>query len=99
MSLQKLPHTTIRALVGLLALACTVTVGLFASPGAPAAARPDIVVIQTDDMTRSDLYSLYTNPLTGVVSTVMPNTLNLLVLNVISATATTEMRNPALAAV
>jgi N-acetylglucosamine-6-sulfatase len=81
MPLQKLPHTKFRALIGLLALACTVMVGLFSSPaGAPAAASPDIVVIQTDDMTRSDLYSLYTNPLTGVVSAVMPNTLNLLAL-------------------
>ena len=53
MPLQKLPHTKFRALVSLLALACAVTAGLFARPsGAPAAARPDIVVIQTDDMTR-----------------------------------------------
>jgi arylsulfatase A-like enzyme len=79
MTLQKLPHPTLRALVGLLALSSAVAVALVARPsGAPAATRPDIVVIQTDDQTLADLYAIYVNPLTGVASPVMPNTLSLL---------------------
>ncbi len=79
MTLQKLPHPKLRALIGLLALACTVTVALLARPsGAPAEARPNVVVIQTDDQTLADLYAVYTNPATGVASLVMPNTLGLI---------------------
>lgn len=76
MTLHKLPHPTLRALISVLALACAISVGLVAGPvKAPAAAQPNIVVIQTDDMTRADLYATYTDPLTGAVSAVMPNTL------------------------
>jgi arylsulfatase A-like enzyme len=80
MRLQRLPHPTIRAFVSLLALVCAVTAGLVLRPhGATAASRPDIVVIQTDDQTLQDLYTFYTNPLTGQISAVMPNTLTQLV--------------------
>jgi N-acetylglucosamine-6-sulfatase len=76
MTLQKSPHPKLRALVSLLALACTLTVALVARPGsAPAATPPNIVVIQTDDMTRGDLYATYTDPLTGALIAAMPNTL------------------------
>ncbi len=79
MTPQKSPHPTLRALVGLLALASAIAVALVARPSsAPAAGRPDIVVIQTDDQTLADLYAIYVNPLTGVASPVMPNTLSLL---------------------
>ena len=47
-------------------------------PKAPAAAPPNVVVIQTDDQTLSDLYATYTDPLTGAVTSVMPNTLSLI---------------------
>jgi N-acetylglucosamine-6-sulfatase len=78
MTPQKLPLFT-RALVGVLALACTVAGALIARPGgAAAAAPPDVVVIQTDDQVLSDLYALYTNPATGLPSPVMPNTLSLI---------------------
>jgi N-acetylglucosamine-6-sulfatase len=77
MTLQKSPHPKLRALVSLLALACTLTVALAARPSsAPAATPPNIVVIQTDDMTRADLYATYTDPLTGALIAAMPNTLN-----------------------
>jgi N-acetylglucosamine-6-sulfatase len=79
MTLQKLPHPTIRALVSLLALACALVGALVAHPdSAGAAARPDIVLIQTDDQTLSDLYALYSDPVTGQQFAVMPNTLSLL---------------------
>ena len=50
----------------LLALACALTAALVAGPAGAPAAAPNIVVIQTDDMTRADLYATYTDPLTGV---------------------------------
>jgi N-acetylglucosamine-6-sulfatase len=79
MSLQRSSHTTLRALVSLLALACVITAALVVKPGAaPAAAPPNIVVIQTDDMTRADLYATYVDPLSGALVPVMPNTLGLL---------------------
>jgi arylsulfatase A-like enzyme len=79
MTLQKSPHTTRRALVSLLALACALTAALIARPSsAPAATPPNIVLIQTDDMTRADLYAVYPDPLTGLPLAVMPNTLNLI---------------------
>jgi N-acetylglucosamine-6-sulfatase len=79
MSLPTFPQTKIRALVSILALACAIAAALVIKPGsAPGAARPNIVVIQTDDMTRADLYSTYTDPLTGALVPVMPNTLGLL---------------------
>jgi N-acetylglucosamine-6-sulfatase len=72
-------HPTFRALAALLALACAMAAGLLLRPqGAPAAARPNIVVIQTDDQTLSDLYATYTSPTTGQVFAVMPNTLTML---------------------
>jgi N-acetylglucosamine-6-sulfatase len=79
MTLQKLPHSTLRAAASLAALACLVACVLIAKPGdAPAASRPNVVVIQTDDQTLADLYATYTNPLTGAVTQVMPNTLSLI---------------------
>jgi N-acetylglucosamine-6-sulfatase len=79
MTPQKLTTPTIRALVSLLALACALTTALLAGEGsARAATRPDIVIIQTDDQTLSDLYALYTEPTTGQQIAVMPNTLSLL---------------------
>ncbi len=77
MTLQKSPHPKLRAFVSLLALACALTAALVARPtSAPAATPPNIVVIQTDDMTRADLYATYTDPLTGALTAAMPNTLN-----------------------
>ncbi len=79
MKLQKLPRPTPRAIVSMLALACALCAALVAGPDrAPAAGPPDVVVIQTDDQTLSDLYATYTDPTTGAVSAVMPNTLNLI---------------------
>jgi N-acetylglucosamine-6-sulfatase len=79
MKLQKFAHPTPRVLISMLALACALAAALIgAPPKAPAATPPNIVVIQTDDQTRADLYATYTDPLTGAVSAVMPNTLNLI---------------------
>ena len=77
MSLPKLPHPTVRALTGVLACACAISVALATHP-AIASARPNVVVIQTDDMTRTDLYATYPDPATGLPLAVMPNTLNLI---------------------
>ena len=65
---------TLRSLASLLALACALTVSLAARP-ASAAAAPNVVVIQTDDMTLSDVYATYTDPLTGALVAAMPSTL------------------------
>jgi arylsulfatase A-like enzyme len=79
MTLQKLPHSTLRAVASLAALACLVGLAFVAKPSdAPAASRPNIVVIQTDDQTLGDLYATYTDPLTGALTAAMPNTLTLL---------------------
>jgi N-acetylglucosamine-6-sulfatase len=79
MKLQKFPHPSVRTLVSLIALACAVAAALVASPEqAPGAGSPNVVVIQTDDQTLSDLYATYANPTTGAVSAVMPNTLALI---------------------
>ncbi|MGH2981361.1 MAG: sulfatase family protein [Solirubrobacterales bacterium] len=77
MTLFKSPHATLRALVGTLAVACALLAAAAAIP-ARAAAAPNVVVIQTDDMTRLDLYSTYADPVTGLPIAVMPNTLNLI---------------------
>ena len=68
---------TLRRLISTLALACALFGGSALAP-AGAGAAPNVVVIQTDDMTRSDLYASYTDPLTGVPYAVMPNTLGLI---------------------
>jgi N-acetylglucosamine-6-sulfatase len=79
MTLRKLQHPTPRVLISLLALACALAAALISGPAkAPAAAPPNVVVIQTDDQTLSDLYATYTDPLTGAVTSVMPNTLSLI---------------------
>jgi N-acetylglucosamine-6-sulfatase len=79
MTLKRFTHPTLRALAATLALGCAIAVAFFLRPqDAPAASRPNIVVIQTDDQTLADLYATYTNPLTGQVFAVMPNTLTLL---------------------
>jgi arylsulfatase A-like enzyme len=67
----------LRRLVTLLALACAL-LGVGALAPAGAAAAPNVVVIQTDDMTRADLYSTWTDPTTGIAYPVMPNTLGLI---------------------
>jgi N-acetylglucosamine-6-sulfatase len=78
MTPQKSPLAA-RALIGLLALACAITGALLTRPGGAAAATgPNVVVIQTDDQVLSDLYAIYTNPVTGVATPVMPNTLSLI---------------------
>src|SRR3954452_6904589 len=79
MTLQRFTHPTFRALAAMLALGCAVAAAFFLRPqDAPAASRPNIVVIQTDDQTLADLYATYTDPLSGQVFAVMPNTLTLL---------------------
>jgi N-acetylglucosamine-6-sulfatase len=72
------PNPTLRALAAAAALACAVTVALAASPAlqrAGSAARPNFVVIQTDDLTRAEIYSTYTDPVTLQPAVVMPNLL------------------------
>jgi N-acetylglucosamine-6-sulfatase len=79
MKLRKHVHPTPRVLISLLALACALAAALISGPAkVPAASPPNIVILQTDDMTRADLYATYTDPVTGAVTSVMPNTLSLL---------------------
>jgi N-acetylglucosamine-6-sulfatase len=78
---HKSPKQTLRALVVAAALACVLAAALTATRGpapAGAATKPNIVVFQTDDMTRFDLYTTFTDPLTGAPNAVMGNTLALI---------------------
>jgi N-acetylglucosamine-6-sulfatase len=75
MTQQKSPQPMLRALLGAIALACCFA-ALAAAPARAEAAN--VVVIQTDDMTRFDLYATYPDPATGLPLAVMPNTLNLI---------------------
>jgi N-acetylglucosamine-6-sulfatase len=74
MTLQKLPPPKLRSILGLLAVSSLLFAATAARP-AGADAAPNFVVIQTDDMTRSDLYTTFTDPATGLPIAVMPNTL------------------------
>ncbi|MEK6278604.1 MAG: sulfatase-like hydrolase/transferase, partial [Actinomycetota bacterium] len=78
---QKSGKQQLRAIVAAVALACALAAAIAAQPGlgpAGAASRPNIVLIQTDDMTRQDLYTTFPDPTTGLPIAVMPNTLNYL---------------------
>ena len=78
MTLQRFTHPTLRALAAMLALGCSIAVAFFLRPqDAPAASRPNIVVIQTDDQTLRELYATWLTPL-GIKARVMPNTLDLI---------------------
>jgi arylsulfatase A-like enzyme len=79
--LQKSPRPLIHALVAAAALACALATAVAVRPAlrtADAATKPNLVVIQTDDMTRSDLYATHPDPITGAPIAAMPNTINLM---------------------
>jgi arylsulfatase A-like enzyme len=78
---HKPPVALRRALAFALALACAISAALAVSAGPPsagAAARPNIVLIQTDDQVLADLTATYIDPATGAQVPVMPYTLQLL---------------------
>jgi N-acetylglucosamine-6-sulfatase len=78
---HKSPRSLVHALVAAAALACALAAAVALRPAlqpADAATKPNIVLIQTDDMVRQDLYATYPDPLTGALIAAMPNTLTLM---------------------